>query len=95
MRVNRSQVIDTLLSAFIPLALLFEMILLSWMALETTEIRAVPGAWSGMVGCGILAMLFVGWQLLSSPGRHLTTRVLIPLSLATLVVVFLTIRIWF
>lgn len=95
MKVNLTPVFDTLLSAFIPLVLLFEMVLLCWLALETTEIPAVPGAWSAMVGSGVLAMLFVGWQLLSSPGRHITTRVLIPLSLATLVVVFLTIRIWF
>ncbi|RUA10185.1 MAG: hypothetical protein DSY81_04090 [Bacillota bacterium] len=85
MRVKAMRVIDSLLCAWIPLLLLFEMLLLAALSLTTEELPAKPWAWPAMISCGLLAMLFTGWQMLGAVQRSTPTRVLALLALVALV----------
>jgi len=85
MRVTAIRVVDTLLCASIPLFLMLEMVLLAVLSLNTNELSAKPWAWPAMISCGLLAMLFTGWQMLGSVQRSTSTRVLALLALVALV----------
>ena len=85
MRVKSIRIIDSLLCAWIPLFLLLEMLLLAALSLSTEELPAKPWAWPAMISCGLLAMLFTGWQMLGSVQRSTSTRVLALLALVALV----------
>ena len=78
-------IIDSLLCALIPLFLLLEMLLLSVLSLSTEELPAKPWAWPAMISCGLLAMLFTGWEILGSVQRSTPTRVLALLALVAFV----------
>ena len=84
MRLKAIGIIDSLLCALIPLLLLFEMLVLAALSLSTEELPAPPWAWPAMISCGILAMLFTGWQMLGSEQRSTPTRVLALLALVAL-----------
>lgn len=88
MRVKSIRIIDSLLCAWIPLFLLLEMMLLAVLSLTTEELPAKPWAWPAMISCGLLAMLFTGWQMLGSVQRSTSTRVLALLALVTLIGTF-------
>ena len=88
MRVKSIRIFDSLLCAVIPLFLLFEMLLLAALSLTTEELPAKPWAWPAMISCGLLAMLFTGWQMLGSVQRSTSTRVLALLALVTLIGTF-------
>jgi hypothetical protein len=81
MRVTAIRVVDSLLCAWIPLLLLLEMLLLAVLSLTTEELPTPPWAWPAMISCGLLAMLFTGWQMLGSEQRSTSTRVLALLAL--------------
>ena len=81
MRVKSIRIFDSLLCALIPLFLLFEMLVLAALSLSTEELPAKPWAWPAMISCGLLAMLFTGWQMLGSEQRSTSTRVLALLAL--------------
>ena len=85
MRVIEIRIIDSLLCALIPLVLLLEMLVLAALSLSTEELPAPPWAWPAMISCGLLAILFTGWQILGSVQRSTPTRVLALLALVTLV----------
>jgi len=85
MRVESIGIIDSLLCALIPLLLLFEMLLLAALSLSTEELPAPPWAWPAMISCGLLAILFTGWQILASRQRSTPTKVLALLALVALV----------
>ncbi|MEE2857787.1 MAG: hypothetical protein VX949_10380 [Planctomycetota bacterium] len=85
MRLKAIGIIDSLLCALIPLLLLFEMLVLAALSLSTEELPAPPWAWPAMISCGLLAMLFTGWQMLGSEQRSTSTRVLALLALVALV----------
>ena len=93
MRVKSIRIFDSLLCAVIPLFLLFEMLVLAALSLTTEELPAPPWAWPAMISCGLLAMLFTGWQMLGSEQRSTSTRVLALLALLALVLPIGTI--WF
>jgi hypothetical protein len=86
--VKSIRIIDSLLCAWIPLFLLLEMMLLAVLSLTTEELPAKPWAWPAMISCGLLAMLFTGWQMLGSVQRSTSTRVLALLALVTLIGTF-------
>ena len=85
MRVKSIRIFDSLLCALIPLLLLFEMLLLAALSLTTEELPAKPWAWPAMISCGLLAMLFTGWQMLGSEQRSTPTKLLALLALVALV----------
>ena len=85
MRVKSIRIFDSLLCALIPLFLLLEMLLLAVLSLTTEELPAKPWAWPAMISCGLLAMLFTGWEMRGSVQRSTPTRVLALLALVTLV----------
>jgi len=84
LRVKAIGIIDSLLCALIPLFLLLEMLVLAALSLSTEELPAKPWAWPAMISCGLLAMLFTGWQMLGSVQRSTPTRVLALLALVAL-----------
>jgi hypothetical protein len=81
---------DLLMIVTIPLILLLEMCLLVWLALETEEIPAEPWAWSAMVSCGLLAIIFTGWQILRSENQPTDSRILMGLTAAVILSMLLT-----
>jgi hypothetical protein len=81
---------DLLMIVTIPLILLLEMCLLVWLALETEEIPAEPWAWSAMVSCGLLAIIFTGWQILRSENQPTDSRILMRLTAAVILSMLLT-----
>jgi hypothetical protein len=83
--VKSIRIIDSLLCAWIPLFLLLEMLLLAVLSLTTEELPAKPWAWPAMISCGLLAMLFTGWEILGSVQRSTHTRALALLALVALV----------
>jgi len=89
--VKSIRIIDSLLCAWIPLILLLEMLLLALLSLNTNELPAKPWAWPAMINCGLLAMLFTGWQMLGSEHRSTPTKLLALLALVTLVTLLGTI----
>ncbi len=91
MRVTAIRVIDTLLCVSIPLILMLEMVLLALLSLNTNELPAKPWAWPAMISCGLLAMLFSGWQILGSEHRSTPTKLLALLALVALVTLLGTI----
>ena len=91
MRVKSIRIIDSLLCAWIPLILLLEMLLLALLSLNTNELPAKPWAWPAMISCGLLAMLFSGWQMLGSVQRSTPTKLLALLALVSLVTLLGTI----
>ena len=91
MRVTAIRVVDTLLCASIPLFLMLEMVLLAVLSLNTNELSAKPWAWPAMISCGLLAMLFTGWQMLGSVQRSTPTKLLALLALVSLVTLLGTI----
>lgn len=84
MRLKAIGIIDSLLCALIPLFLLFEMLVLAALSLSTEELPAKPWAWPAMISCGLLAILFTGWQILASGQRSTPTKVLALLALMAL-----------
>ena len=84
MRVIEIRIIDSLLCALILLSLLFEMLLLAALSLSTEELPAPPFAWPAMISCGLMAILFTGWQILASEQRSTPTKVLALLALVAL-----------
>ncbi|MBT6785013.1 MAG: hypothetical protein HOA95_09395 [Planctomycetes bacterium] len=91
MRVESIGIIDSLLCALIPLLLLFERLLLAALSLSTEELPAPPWAWPAMISCGLLAILFTGWQILASRQRSTPTKVLALLALVALALLIGTI----
>ncbi|MBT7102892.1 MAG: hypothetical protein HN940_01180 [Planctomycetes bacterium] len=91
MRVKSIRIIDSLLCAWIPLFLLLEMLLLAALSLTTEELPAPPWAWPAMISCGLLAILFTGWQMLGSVQRSTPTKLLALLALVSLVTLLGTI----
>lgn len=90
MKIAAARFFNLLMIVTIPVILLLEMCLLVWLALETEEIPAEPWAWSAMVSCGLLAIIFTSWQILRSDKRPTDSRILLTLTAAVILSMLLT-----